>query len=680
MSGASGGPSRVGNGTRWRAAGWHIRPAHGRLVLAGAGGQEWAMPDEPDVTATTQRTLPLGVLFVHGMGSAAQGTTLRQHGEPLVDWLAGGTQVFERAELVEVDMTPGDAVPARMTCELFVTPGGREPLTRWILAESHWTDTFKPATYLRIAVWLICSVPWMLGEYAFNALARERTRRTYRLRPLLIPLYAVAGSVLAGPIVVLLALLVPAQYAPLKMIRDWGGKLPRALAASLGDVYVILATHVDREAIRARIVRDHEWLKARCERTVIVAHSAGSALTHQLIRDERITGVDAYVTLGEAIWRMQWMRQLSAMPLGKRLGAIALALLGFALWVAAIALAVWQDSLVPALLMIVPIGLAHAGSAWLVWRERDAELTRESAIDRLVVDGTPRVARWRDYVGSSDPVPGGVLYDARHDPHPVAARAFYEPRWLRNCRSMVLDHVTYPHNLEEYVAGLGADLAATDARLAALVEARPLVPARTATLAQVGRALRTLALALSRVASGAVVVATLAVLDGAGLRRLGERVDWVAEMLTQAVDRLPLGGLALDPGFALELTGAGVVAGLLAAAWVPVALAWRAWDAKDRRRFMLHRPPVGVDDPRPLAELPPGDAGPRAIDALFATWWLLCSGAAVALCLVLAEELRRGWLPAGVLLVGAALVLCVRLVARQRDNAYGPPAAAPAEH
>jgi len=217
----------------------------------------------PTAHARTRKQADLGVLFVHGMGSAVQGETLRSHSEPLVDWLANGTQWFKRAELVDVALTPGDDEPARLTCQLFVSEDRdkrdeSDLHSTWILAESHWAQTFEAATYIRIAVWLIGSVPWMLGEYVRAAFRRERMRNSARLRwlrPVLIPFYALLGTILAGPIVILLVLLVPTQYVPVKKIREWGEKLPRALSASLGDVYIILATHVDREAIRAHRAR-----------------------------------------------------------------------------------------------------------------------------------------------------------------------------------------------------------------------------------------------------------------------------------------------------------------------------------------------------------------------------------------------------------------------------------------
>ena len=36
--------------------------------------------------------------------------------------------------------------------------------------------------------------------------------------------------ILAGPIIVLLVLLLPAEYILIKQLRDWAGRLPRALS------------------------------------------------------------------------------------------------------------------------------------------------------------------------------------------------------------------------------------------------------------------------------------------------------------------------------------------------------------------------------------------------------------------------------------------------------------------
>jgi hypothetical protein len=626
----------------------------------------------------------LGVLFVHGIGSAVQGGTLRAHSEPLVDWLANGTEQFGRAELLNVALTPGDNEPAHLTCQLFKLKDREKrdeskPVTTWILAESHWAQTFKPASYIRIATWLIGAVPWMLGEYVHGALRRERTRKTARvlwLRWVLVPFYALLGTILAGPIVVLLVLLLPAQYAPVKSIREWSSKLPRALSASLGDVYIILATHVDREAIRARIVRDHEWLKSRCVETVVVAHSAGSALTHQLIRDGRIEGVKVYVTLGEAIWRMQWMKTLSRTS-ARRMIALGLAVLGFALLVAGVVMFIEQGPLWATIGLLLLGGIVHALSAWSVWHRTDADEARRNAKDELCCTDPPKVSLWRDYIASSDPVPGGALTDTPHatklsgavSAPTLPGAVGYQPVWIRNKRSMVLDHVAYPDNLEEYVAGLGADLVRGDTSLKTLP---PLIGADTARRAQIARGLRTLSMSMVRLSSAAVALAMLMVLTrdhGSGLQRLGARVGWAADALTDAAGKI-LGADTLKPKLAGELAGLAITIIVLAAAYLVISGGWKAWDRKDRRLFMGRKNPVDVTATTAIKDLP-AVVGSRAIDAKFAGWWLLWWVGASTLLLVLAEQTARWWLPLPALFAGTLLILFVRIIARWRDRAYG---------
>lgn len=625
------------------------------------------------------------MLFVHGMGSAAQGETLRDHTEPLVDWLAHGTDQFGRAELLDVALTPGDDGPAHLTCQLFTLADrhqrdGSTPVSTWILAESHWAQAFKPASYIRIAAWLIGSVPWMLGEYVHGALRRERTRKTAHLlwlRWLLVPFYALLGTILAGPIIIVLALLLPAQYVPIKKVREAASKLPRALSASLGDVYVILATHVDREAIRARIARDHEWLKSQCVNTVVVAHSAGSGLTHQLIRDGRITKAKVYITLGEAIWRMQWMKQLSR-DSTRRIVALGLALLGFALWVAAIVVAFVHQCLWLTVVLFLLSGLVHALSAWRVWHKTDADDARRQAKDELCGGKVPKVTLWRDYIASSDPVPGGALTDTphatelsaetRHAANLTAANG-YQPVWIRNKRSMALDHVTYPDNLEEYVAGLGVDLVRADESLNRLP---PLIGDDTARRAQIARALRTLSMSMARLGSAAVALALLIVLirdDSIGLQRVGGRAEWAADALTKAAAKI-LGEDALKPKLAGELTGLAIALIMFAAGWLAIAGGWKAWDSKDRRLFTDRKNPVDISATTLIKDLPVA-VGPRAIDAKFAVWWLVWSASASALLLALAEQTARWWLSLPALLAGTLLILLVRMIARWRDRAYG---------
>ncbi|MEA2192749.1 MAG: hypothetical protein QOI73_2870 [Solirubrobacteraceae bacterium] len=623
-------------------------------VGAGCRFGRMSVPGESPAASTCSLTPGeqprLGVLFVHGMGSHAQGTTLAQFSEPLVEWLANGAPAIARAELSAVALTPGDDEPAHLTCELIGDDASPRHLGTWIMAESCWSNAFTPASYPRIAGWLIGSVPWMLGEYLHGAWRREMARDTFTwfrvVRYPLTLIYAIVGALLAGPVILALLALLTVRVIPIPWLRTLLDKIPRALSESLGDVYVILATHLDRESIRTRIVRDHEWLSARCDTTVVVAHSAGSALTHQLIRDGRICGVSTYVTLGEAIWRMRWMAELSRSG-APRVVALVFAVAG-TLLITGGGLALLGAFGLPLWIAIVAFVLGwmlHIASAVLVWERARTEQWRHEAITTLA----GRVGRWHDYVASSDPVPAGALTEVPHatalsgpgQPAAPHGTHHYAPTEIRNRRSIVLDHVTYPANLEEFVAGLAGDLAAAGGLELGVVPS-------TLERAKKARVLRTLTTALVRLCSAAAGATVMLTLAGEGaLAALGKRFGWVGD----ALGTVGLGG---D-----QTAGAAVALVLLVVAWILTAMGCKQWERIDRRRLLGRKP---------LAQHPlPHFA--------IAFLWLACTSAAAFGILALAGiGAGRPWIATSCALVlGWLLMVFVKQVAAWRDRAYATP-------
>ena len=460
--------------------------------------------------------------------------------------------------------------------------------------------------------------------------------------------------------------------------------MPRLLAASLGDVYVILATHLDRAAIRDQILRDHTWLKDRCDTTVVVAHSAGSALTHQLIRDDRMTGVTTYITLGEAIWRMRWMAKLSAKGAWRMLG-IGLAVTGTALiaggW-AVLALELAGSSERWGALALALGVVLHAVSAYVVWMGSDTKAERLEAIDVLGNKGIT----WRDYVASSDPVPAGALTERAHATRPAGRRArtadqsHYTPVGVRNRRSILRDHTSYAGNLEGFVAGLGIDLVNADVlpvpdvngkprpRLSLLIDEPKLKPWREA------RAERTLSRALMRFCSalvGLVVLVALTTADGA-LASVGGEDGWLRDALDWLSDALetvlPEDWVTRDSlGFAIALA-------LLVASWLAAGLACRIWDGADRRRFLTFAKPSkdpSTDQDRSMAALQ--HPWPHLAAAV---WWALVSAAAAFGLLRMASVDDTLWrlAAAASLALGLLALALVRVVKKARDLVYSSPA------
>lgn len=596
-----------------------------------------------------QPAATLGVLFVHGMGTHPQGSTLRGFGDPMIGWLAEGTGTISAVRLDRTQLAAACDAPAH--AEVTLLGPGDATLRRWVLAESCWSDSFQAPTYRKIVGWLVAAVPWMIGDYVRGAFVRERARqgagRLLRvLRGPLIVAYALAGALLSGLLAIALVLLLVVRAIPLKPLRDALDRVPRMLEARFGDIHVILTTHVDRAAIRARIAADHAWLAQRCEATVVVAHSAGAALTHQLIRDGRISAIKAYVTLGEAIWRMRWMVRLSRAG-AERLIAVGSGMAGAALIVAALLeLRVVDVVAPPAAWVALGLGLGlQAASALLVWRRAQSTQDRHDAVTVLA----GKVPVWRDYVASSDPVPAGALYErppAAPDgsrPPGAPGTAHYQAITVRNRRSIVNDHTSYEANLEGFVAPLAIHLAQVDGLILPDADL-PLRPRGARA-----RALRTLSRATSRLASVAVAVAVLVALGGDGLRAVAGHADPLGASLATAV--------GLDDPIAGRPLGAVVALIAFAAAWLLAGIAARGWDGVDRRRYLAR-------------EQPARGPGPAIAVAL---WWTACIAAAGGLVLHLSDQALRGWWWLPVVLTGCGCLALagVSVVASARDRVYG---------
>ncbi len=600
--------------------------------------------DPPDPRAS------LGVLFVHGMGTHGPGKTLRAVGDPLIEWLDNGVPGVNVVRSDEREPSPAGG-PARVTCTIH--DESANILTTWRLAESCWSDAFEPASYRRMAGWLIGSVPWMLGEYVRGACQREAARETYPwFRPLrqylLIPFYALLGAVLAGPAIVFLAALVLLQRLdrPLRNMLPPGLRwisrvltaLQRVLASSLGDVYVILATEDDRQQIRERIKHDYACLTG-CTRTVVVAHSAGAALTHELIRDEELVEPQppaAFITFGEAAWRMRWMKRIQERT-APRLLALAMAIIGMAL--AAVSIFGGQP-------LAVKIGsgvlaaLVYACLTRFVWGRADTAETRNEVLQELASK-----VRWCDFVASSDPIPSGTLTALAHAPDATAAAAGYEARFIRNRRSIVLDHTGYTKNLEEFVGGLAADLNLADGSLLPIEDG-----ALDTDIDH--RRLRTLTLALTRLGGTAVagfILLALACDDGA-LARLGGHAAWASDLLRSILPRDLHVLVTAGP------TGLAVAAILLSLPWLATRIGWGAWDRNVRARL--------------LSQTTPATHG-WAVPAMAVEWPILTAAGAGA-ALALADVGVSLWTVAAavVLAIITVMLLFVRQVADRRDAIY----------
>jgi len=92
------------------------------------------------------------------------------------------------------------------------------------------------------------------------------------------------------------------------------------LSAVLGDSYVLAHCPVQYAAMRTQVAHDLAWLEARCNKVVIVAHSQGAAIVHQVLKDDASSRqqLRAFITLGQGISKLHLLRRMDWDPQASR--------------------------------------------------------------------------------------------------------------------------------------------------------------------------------------------------------------------------------------------------------------------------------------------------------------------------------------------------------------------------
>jgi hypothetical protein len=355
-----------------------------------------------------------------------------------------------------------DAEPAHVSFEV-TGPDGKRP---WWVAECHWGDSFRPPGYRQVLTWLVLVLPWTLIGYlqdksrylrraGDSGAERSLIGRQRVLAVVALLAAVVLAPLLAAVVVVVLVLVVPLSRVPVDAVNRPAMAVVRAISASLGDVYVLASESFDRRAVDQRLERDLAFLLSRCSRVAVVAHSAGSYLTHCMLQKAGPGDLAApdrvplLITYGQAVWRVHAVKQLEKGG-GKRTWAVFLSL--FALAVSC--LAGWlgvSDRVVESLLVSL-VGVASCiGAFTLVMRA--AGVAEEGTALGLAA---PR--RWRDYASSADPVPNGLMPLQLVGRDRRGARRSYEGVRVHNRRSVLTDHSAYVANEDVFLDGVSRDL------------------------------------------------------------------------------------------------------------------------------------------------------------------------------------------------------------------------------
>jgi hypothetical protein len=451
----------------------------------------------PESRSRAQSKADLGILFVHGIGEHEHGTTLERMGTRFVEHLdvLGQVRTIRRSK-------DGDAILVDHSWA-----------GSYRLQEANWDVELEPPTFRETLVWLVLVTPWVLQREVMFWKLRSSAGAgfagsvgsvwgvftSYR------GVLGLLASFLLGPIVQLVLLIL----ALLRWIPGVGRLIVKILQLVLGDSYLFVESPEATRHMRSTVTRELEQLSASCERSMVVAHSQGAAVTVEALSTTAPPpNFGRLVTLGAGISKLSAMREIAGRT---SFLTVWLVLRLALLFVMLVSLDASQGSvhewLAAASYLLVGIG-PMVGT----WTGRKA---CASAVRRA--RGLGHSWTWIDLWSRHDLVPDGALTV----PPEVVGTGVVTVE-VRNVTSWwpswVTDHTTYIENTRQVIP----ILAASAEQLAAGTGRHPLVPIASALThgAEVGLSqkgvveglqwtLDSTAPALQRLAAPADVLATL---------------------------------------------------------------------------------------------------------------------------------------------------------------------------
>ncbi len=491
-------------------------------------------------SATSSQAAPrLGVLFVHGIGSQSEGETLAHFGDPVCEWLdrwAGGAPNRQAGAEEPLRLSYGSAQgsaqeddsPRHVLLDLELPPvASASRKSQWLLAESWWSNAFLQPRFSDLARWTLLILPWTIVSHfgkrylelkkVLSTVAPGRkkeglpppTELSDALSPRRLVERLKAGLMLLGrvdltakrvwsvlvmilgvalvPLTMLaMIVLLALRMLPVPKIRSFVTWSQRVLAASIGDSFVLLSSRIQRASILAKFRRDLDWLATRCQRVVVVAHSQGAAIAHEVLREDVPENLHRFLTLGSGLGKLAQVRRLS--QAGRRrpgggsdslveklapltaLAGVGLLTLSYMTWIG------WREwgHVVGLYMAFLGVALVSLGAKASTGRLRPR-------IEDLRLD---RPVRWVDFYTPEDPVSNGDLLTAetwsrrrewvrqyrssgKSDGKPVQEPTGDEPyqevgvasRVVHNRGSLLNDHTSYWDNLDGFVGLVVHELA-----------------------------------------------------------------------------------------------------------------------------------------------------------------------------------------------------------------------------
>lgn len=469
-----------------------------------------------DYGRTAPRTEPqlddLGLLFVHGIGQQRRGQTLLQAAEGVHDWLTawleprtppkiGEPAPRKRVEVIEsflLESPPDDpAAPAFTRSSVALDPDS-DTRSTWLFAESWWAESFEPPSFSSFARWGVTVLPWnvlvnFVDLLRLNLAGARKPLRTCGMERALerqsAPLPTVGflsrfagalGAFLAFGLLLPLSLVFQILILALVVLRlvprlgTYVTRIQSALAKLVGDVQILLNFDIRFHAMVQQVFDDLDWIAGRAHRVLLVTHSQGAAVMHEVLRmqsrllesgapKERlgIMKVRRWISYGEALARYQAMRYAKIYTpsiFGGTVAAVLTASVVAFVFLVDLFGAVESQAPTPHVLMWLVGMLALAILLGLFGMVSPVSMHRINDLRRIDyrISGL-RSNVWMDVYASADPAPNGPLFEGKEEgSEPEGNEEESEPKIseveVTNRRLVLLDHTTYWGNVDEFIS------------------------------------------------------------------------------------------------------------------------------------------------------------------------------------------------------------------------------------
>ncbi|HMJ23994.1 MAG TPA: hypothetical protein VK513_18905, partial [Terriglobales bacterium] len=165
---------------------------------------------------------------------------------------------------------------------------------RWLLADGWWADAFLPPSYRELVSWSVKAIPWAFAMHIAQRFwqsdqdTKQNGAKQGDANPndllkhpgaLILAIGEMSVALAFAPLfVILLALALILGLLPIPQLRTFILAAQGNLVSTVGDCFAFVESPVRAALIRTRILNGLEWLKERCEQTIMVAHSQGAAV------------------------------------------------------------------------------------------------------------------------------------------------------------------------------------------------------------------------------------------------------------------------------------------------------------------------------------------------------------------------------------------------------------------